>query len=203
MKKIIYTSFLIIALLFSQSCATKYLWGNKSYEEQIEQFFVGADGRSIAFIGRNYHYVFSDNSGLLRMILSLKQRSVLSINPKKTYLKLESNNDITGDLVLEGPSSILPLDDYQILRSAGFFPNSKDIISIKIPINGRRYAPRFLGANVASNLKENYLFNIYYEDSNVVKDVGKIAITPIAVSLDAVYVVGKIIAFPFSDDKFN
>lgn len=196
-KKFLTGLFLCFALTFQTSCITKFIWGDKSYDEEIEQFFVGGDGRSIALIGTNYHYVFSDNSGLLKNVLSLKQKSVLAVNPKKTYLKLDKNNNIAGDFVLEGPASILPREDLRALRSWGFEPDRKDLITVKIKLVGRRYAPRYLGQNVGK-LNEFYTLQIYYSDSNLAKDVGKAAITPVAVTLDAVILVGKAVFYPFT-----
>lgn len=196
-KKILTNLFLILTLLFQSSCITKYVWGDAFYEEEVEQFFVGADGRSIAFIGTNYHYVFSDNSGLLRNILTLKQKGILQINPQKTHLKLEKNNEVGGFLVLEGPGSVLPREDQRTLKAWGFLPDRKDLITIKVKLLGRRYAPRFLGQNF-DKMENPYILQIYYSDSNLVKDVGKAAVTPIAVTLDAVILVGKVVLYPLS-----
>jgi len=195
--KIIKNLLILAVLIFQTSCVTKYIWGDKSYEEEIEQFFVGADGRSIALIGTNYHYIFLDNSGVLKNVLALKQKSVLGINPKKTHLKLDENNNISGDFVLEGPASILPREDLRVLRSMGFEADKKDLITVGIKLSGRRYAPRYLGQNVAK-LTEFYTLQIYYSDSNLAKDVGKAAITPVAVTLDAVILVGKVVFYPFT-----
>lgn len=196
-QKILTRLFLLVILSLQTSCLTQYIWGDKSYDEEVEQFFVGADGRSIALIGSNYHYVFADNSGLLRNILTLKQKGVLAINPKKTHLKLDKNNNVAGDLVLQGPASILPRDDVRALRSWGFEADRKDLMMIKISLVGRRYAPRYLGQGV-SKTSELYTLQIYYSDSNLAKDVGKAAITPIAVTLDAAILVGKVVFYPFS-----
>ncbi len=197
MKKFWLRLFLCCTLLTQSSCLTQYVWGDKSYEDDIEQFFVAADGRSIALIGTKYHYVFLDKSAMLRNILSLKQKSILTINTKKTHLKLDSNNNISGDFVLEGPASILPREDLRALESWGFKKNDDDLITVKLKLNGRRYAPRYLSQNVAK-LNEFYTLQIYYSDSNVVKDVGKVAITPVAVTLDAVILIGKAVVYPFS-----
>ncbi len=196
-RKIFLNLVAISLLLFQSACLTKYVWGDKSYDEEIEQFFVGSDGRSIALIGSNYHYVFSDNSGLLRNVLSLKQKSVLEINTKKTHLKLDKNNVVAGDLVLEGPASILPREDLRLLKSLGFQPDRKDNITVKIAMVGRRYAPRNLGQG-AARTSDIYTIQIYYSDSNLAKDVGKAAITPIAVTLDAAILVGKVVFYPFT-----
>ena len=74
---------LLLALIFQTSCITQYIWGDKSYTEEIEQFFVGSDGRSIALIGSKYHYVFSDNSGLLKNFLSLANSLTKALLPTR------------------------------------------------------------------------------------------------------------------------
>ncbi len=196
-KKFLTNLLLCLSLLLQSSCITKFIWGDKSYNEEIEQFFVGADGRYIAMIGTHYHYIFTDNSGLLRNILSLNQKSVLVVNQEKTHLKLSANNDVAGELVLEGPASVLPREDIKALRSWGFIPDRNDVMSVKIILSGRRYAPRYLGPNPAK-LNEPYNIKVYYHDSNVVKDVGKVAVTPIAITLDAVLLIGKIVVAPLT-----
>lgn len=196
-KQFLTRLFLLLALLLQTSCITKYIWGDKSYDESIDQFFVGSDGRYIAFIGADYHYIFTDNSGLLRNILSLRQKGVLLISSEKTHLKLNKNNDVAGDLVLEGPGSVLPREDLRALRALGIVPDRKDMVTVRIALSGRRYAPRYLGPN-PSRLQDPYELKIYYNDSNAVKDVGKAAVTPIAITLDAVLLIGKIVVAPLS-----
>ncbi len=183
-------------MLLANSCLTTYIWGDKSYQEQINQFFVGSDGRYVAMLGDEYHYVFSDNSGVLKTILSLKQQGVLTINPAKSHLKLQPNNDVAGTLVMDGPFSILDREDAKMLLRMGFSPNRKDTLVIKMELTGRRYAAKYLSPNL-SRTSTSHTITIYYHDSNVVKDVGKVAITPIAVGLDAVITIGKIVVSPF------
>ena len=192
--------FLCISLLFLSSCTvTKILWGDKSYQENIGQFLVGADGRYVALVGDNYHYVFSDGSGTLKQILSLNQKGILNINTKETYLKLDKNNDISGHLIISGPFSILPPEDKMTLFSLGFKPNKNDEIVVKIQISGKRYLSKYLGHNGARPTNAAYVITVYYSpNSSFTKDVGKVAVTPIAVTLDAVLLIGKIVVSPFS-----
>ncbi len=190
--------FFCIILLFTNSCITKALWGDKSYLEKIHQFFIGEDGRYVALLGNNYHYVFNDNSGLLRMFLSLKQRDVLTINIAESYLKLHSNNDLSGDFIIDGPFNYLPEEDKYYLQSLGFKPDINDNIKIKMKLVGRRYAAKNIGqtgsdAGVIDEIK------IHYSDGNLVKGLGKVAVTPITVTLDAVVLIGKVVLYPFID----
>ncbi len=197
MKKLLKTAALFATLLTLNSCLTKYIWGDKSYKEQISNFFIGSDGRYVAMLGDDYHYVFSDNSGILKTILSLKQQGVLTISESKSHLKLQANNEVSGNLVLEGPFSILDREDAKTLNRLGFSPDRHDTLTIKMKLTGRRYAAKYLNQNIASS-KTSHTFTIYYRDSNAAKDVGKIAITPIAVGLDAVLMIGKIVVYPLS-----
>ncbi len=197
MKKLLKITALFVTLLSLNSCLTKYIWGDKSYKEQISNFFIGSDGRYVAMLGDDYHYVFSDNSGILKTVLSLRQQGVLTISDQKSHLKLQPNNEVTGDLVLEGPFSILDREDARTLNRLGFTPDRNDTLTIKMELTGRRYAAKYLNQNISGN-KTSHTFTIYYHDSNAMKDVGKIAITPIAVGLDAVLMIGKIVVYPLS-----
>lgn len=190
--------FLCLALLLSSSCVTKYIWGDKSYEERIDQFLAGADGRYIVFVGQDYHYIFTDNTAILKTVLSLRQQGILTINLDKTHLKLNSNNDIAGDFVMSGPFNLLPVEDRGVLQALGFRPDKYDNVTIKVKLSGRRYVAKYLGSNLPSLSTNAYTMPIYYNDSGIVKGVGKAAITPIAVGLDAVLFIGKIVVYPLS-----
>jgi hypothetical protein len=173
------------------------MWGDKVYEEKISQFLLGADGRYVVLIGSEYHYILTDANGTLQKILSLRQEKTLIINPRKSHLKLDSNNEIKGYLTIEGPFSILPMEDIGTLTSLGFRPNKDDEVVIKINLNGRRYSARNLGQALTSS-NTTYKIPISYNDSSFAKDVGKAAITPIAVGVDAVLLIGKIVLLPFN-----
>lgn len=198
--KILIRFFLCISLLASSSCTlTKILWGDKSYQETVNQFLVGSDGRYVALIGTEYHYVFSDSSGTLKEVLALNQKGTLRIDTEATYLKLDSNNDIKGTLVISGPFDILPLEDKMRLTALGYREDRNGNVQIKINLSGKRYLSKYLGHNAATTTGQSYVITVYYSgDSNIAKSVGKIAVTPIAVTLDAVLLIGKIVVAPVS-----
>ncbi len=187
---------LCLILLCSSSCVTKYLWGDKVYRERINQFLIGEDGRYVVMIGE-HHYVFTDNSRVFSKILSLKQVDVLTINVKKSYIKLSSNNDVKGYVTFEGTFRLLPIEDIGVLSSMGYRPDRNDQISIKIDIQGRRYSSKYLGPSAAQSSIALDL-PISYNDSSAAKDIGKAAITPITIGIDAVLLIGKIVVAPLS-----
>ncbi len=190
--------FLIAALLLSSSCVTKALWGNKSYDEEVRQFYVGADGRYVVLVAPEYHYIFTDNSGALRQILSLKQQGILTLS-RKTFLKLDKNNNLEGDIIFEGPFDLLPQEDMIKLQLSGFLPDKNNNITIKLTLSGRRYSARYLNQNPSTNLNDSYKIKVYYQDEiGFAEGVGKAAITPIAVTLDAALLIGKVVIYPLT-----
>ena len=110
---------LMAILLLNSSCVTKALWDDKSYKEKISQFYVGSDSRYIVLMGPAYHYVLTDIGGNLRNILSLSQRNILTIEDRKSNLKLDSNNGLNGYITFTGPFSVLPREDMYKLQSLG------------------------------------------------------------------------------------
>lgn len=193
-----YKILLILVLLTTSSCITQYMWGGTTYREEIAQFLIGQNGRYVVLVGNKYHYVLIDDSKVFSNILGLKQKKILTINSRKSKLKLDTNNELIGHLTLEGPFSVLPLQDAALLTSLGFRPDDEDVISIKIKVSGRRYAARYLGGQNLSKSNNVLMLPVTYYDSGFAKDIGKAAITPVAVGLDAVILIGKAIVYPFS-----
>jgi len=97
---------------------------------------------------------------------------------------------------MTGPFSILDREDARMLTRLGFSPDRNDLLVIEMDLRGKRYAARYLNQSL-SKYGTSHKITIYYHDSNALKDVGKIAITPIAVGLDAVLMIGKIAVSPF------
>ncbi|MBL6664939.1 MAG: hypothetical protein ISQ34_03755 [Rickettsiales bacterium] len=198
MKKLLMFVSLLLVLSLTSACVTKALWGKKSYQERISQFYVGSDSRYIVLVGPNYHYVLTDVGGSFKTILSLRQKNVLTISDKDSYVELDSNNGLQGVITFSGPFSVLaPVDKYK-LQSYGINPDENDDVQVKIRVQGRRYVAKYLGPQNPGAATSQTL-RIYYSDSNLVKGVGKAAITPIAVTLDAALLIGKVVVAPFKN----
>lgn len=197
-RKCIINIFLLILLLASSSCVTKFVWGKKKYTENITQLLIGERGQYIVLIGKEYHYVLTDETGNLATVLGLRQEELLKINIRKTYLKILNNNLLKGRVVINGPFNILPIKDIALLRARGLREDKRGNIEVKMAVQGKRYRARPLGDRF-SGLGGVYKIPVYYSsDSNVMKDAGRMAITPLAVSLDAVILIGKAIVYPVS-----
>lgn len=196
MKRVLKSLLLISLLLFQTSCVTKALWGDKQYKEKITQFLVGNDGRYVVFVGEQYHYIFTDDSGALKTILSLNKK-VFDIKTKDTYLRLNSNNELKGEIVMFGVSTGLTPEEMQLLRRADIRPDRNGDLLARIEVTGRRYAAKYLNQNLTQSGSTSQVITINYRDSNVIKDAGKVAVTPIAVGVDAVLLIGKVVVKVF------
>lgn len=185
---------LIIFLL--TSCVTDFLWGAREYKEEITRFYIGSDGRYVVFMGPEYHYVFTDDSGALRQILSVKQ-GVIGL-AKGTYFDLDNNNNVDGHLILQGSADYLPQEDIIKLQVAGFIPDRKNNFVIKIDLKGRRYSARYLQQVPAQNLSSYFVTVNYRKKTGIGDGIGKAAITPVAVTLDAALLIGKVAIYPFT-----
>lgn len=200
LKKITTKVTLVLLLILCSSCVTNFLWGARDYREEISQFYIGSDGRYVVFMGPEYHYIFTDNSGILREVLSLKQKGALGIGNDIVF-ELDDNNNLQGDIVLEGNVDLMAQEDAIRLQLLGFIPNKKHDIEIKINLKGRRYSARFLSQKpTAQDFDKNrYFITVKYRKSTgIAEGVGKAAITPVAVTLDAALLIGKVVIYPFT-----
>lgn len=191
-------AFLILSLLCLSSCITKALWGDRSYDEEIKQFYVGSDGRYVVLVSPQYHYIFTDNSGDLNKILSLKQQGVLTLSPE-TFLHVDEYNNIKGDIILSGPYDLLPQEDMIKLQMMGFLPQRNNKITAKLKLSGRRYSARYISQNPAAELHNSFQIKVSYQDHiGFAEGVGKAAITPVAMTLDAALLIGKVALYPLT-----
>jgi hypothetical protein len=197
-KKIGVTISIILILLSTSSCVTNFLWGARSYNEEITKFYIGEDGRYIVLIGPQYHYVFTDNSGALSAVLSLQQKNLLRMKEETNSFELDNNNNIEGSLTLTGDFDLIPQQDVINLQVLGFTPNKYNEIPITLNLKGRRYSAKYLQKNTSQNLQHRYFIKVSYrKNTALITGVGKAAVTPIAVTLDAALLIGKVAIFPF------
>lgn len=197
MKRKIILCCSLLLLLASCISLTKKLW-IRTYDENFYNFLVGNDGRSVVFLGKQYHYILHDNSGVLRRLLAAKnlRKSSLFINAKETELKVDLQNRLSGYVIVESFFNALPRRDYVFLRSLGFKSNGEGVLTLKMNITGGRYLPRHdLGTRLPS-LSREYKIPIRYE-SDSLGNFAKVALTPITVAADATILLGNVILLPF------
>lgn len=188
------------------SCITKAVWRNSSYDEKIEKFLIDTNGVPVTFIGNNgYYYKLSDRTGILRTVLLLKQKGMLTPEKGENYLKLFPNNDVSGKFIIKGPFNILPPSDINSLNKVGLRGNLRDEIRIEIDLIGRRYPLQYLGdaQHHASTTYKAYDVPVYFNDHTVLGDTARVLVTPATLVLDVVGLLGKGIFLIFTHKQKN
>ena len=88
------------------------------------------------------------------------------------------------------------------LQLIGFTPNASNDVEIKLKLKGRRYSARFLQQRPSAadfDRNRRYFVTVKYrKEIGVAEGVGRAAITPVAVTLDAALLIGKVAIFPFT-----
>ncbi len=197
-KKLISVGFLLSSLLLINSCVTKSLW-QKTYPETFQNFSVSRDGSRVALVGAKYHYVFTDNSGILRSLLTWQERGLLFIDVSKTRLKVDLDNDVYGYATIESFTNQLRPEQFLFLTSMGFKNKDGSALFLKLPLQGKRYLPRNDLQVFLPRLSRPYVVDVNYEQG-ILKKAGNVALTPLTVTADSVLLLGKIILFPFSSN---
>ena len=173
------------------------MW-NPYYEEKVGRFMLAQNGEFVAFLGKDYHYILDDNSGIIKGLLFSQYHYLMYIASNETYIKLSRTNDlvayITIKLTTGNIDSIIESD----LANLGFEHNSDGVMSLKIQLEGKRYsAGNNFPDEVAFPLNNKYSIKIY-EDISSTKKVEKAMLTPITVTIDATLLIGKILLIPFA-----
>jgi hypothetical protein len=98
MQKI--TSFLLLLALFlNSSCITRQVKKGSSYTESFRGYFLSKRNNEIVFIGKEYHYIFKDESGHISELIKPKWKGKIKISQIK--LRVDKNNNVYGDINLE------------------------------------------------------------------------------------------------------
>lgn len=190
----------ILSLLLTSSCSnyTKRLWEAKHYDEVFQYFLVSHGGNFVTFLGDEYHYVFLDQYGVLKKLLSFENRDELVINTEETKLTLDKNNNLKGSLMIETLSSDLPPDQARFLQFLGFRKMAENY-ALEVEVQGNRYVNNVQFRGNFLKLSLPYRIRIFYEGGQSGSFIVKTAATPFTVIADIVVTVGKIILFPFMD----
>ena len=209
MKKIT-SLFVILTLLINSGCSnTTKMWKKKSsYEDVIKNYLITDKGDKVAFLGKKYHYIFDDNSGIIKKLLQWNQRQKLKINIYN--FKATSSSDvelmveitgITSSQKLDTTDEISSSDDIAFLKKLGFLESdikdgSTRIIKKRIKLEGERYLPEpHTQYPVISSLSKEYKVTVQNTYDTALEKSKKIALTPITVTGDVITIALGVGAF--------
>ncbi len=196
-SKLLLRVFLVAALIFTTSCeVTRALWED-NYKESIRQFLVSKDGRYIVFLGKKYHYIFADQSGVIDELLRLDQDHVVLIVPEITELAVDGKNNIEGHLGIKTFDLNLTSEQRIFLFSLGFKQEKEQgDLMLKLPLKGKRYRGIEAVNEYYSVLEEKYEIEIHRQ-ATPLKDLEKIALTPLTLVADTLFLSKEIVMAPF------
>lgn len=191
--------FIAIILLSISSCnsITYKLWHSKSYEDNFRHFLINGKFGYIVFLTPKFHYVFNDNSNLLKNILTWQDRRVLYIDTENSKLILDDNNKLEGEILIRSFSNNLMPNREQFLFNNGFLQD-KEGWYLKIRIYGERFLASNNFSGLLPQLDLNYKMKIIAKNNNLDK-VKFASITPLTLGADGIILIGKILLFPFRD----
>lgn len=201
MKKV-QSLIIIFSLLFNSGCITTEMWQKKEYyEDTIKQYLISEDGNKVIFLGKKYHYIFDDNSGIIRQLLNWnsKQKLVMNIYDFKAV----SENDVKLSVWISSsfkkePSSKslenLSKDEIAFLTKLGFSDQkwgNNQVLGKKLNLSGTRYLPKpdvdYKVGN--SSLSKEYKVRVELENESTLNKSKKIALTPVTVAGDSITIV--------------
>ena len=188
---------IFLLLFFVTSCTlTQKLW-HPSYEDTVGRFMISQNGEYVVFLGKNYHYVFNDNSNIVKDLLFSPYHFLLSIDSIETHIKLSRSNDLEANIVVKPNVGELDPIASQQFYNFGFRYNSDHELALRIKLYGKRYFADRDFSDIASPLNRQYSIKIY-EEISTTKKIENAALTPITLTIDATLTIGKILLLPLS-----
>lgn len=189
---------IIALLLFVVSCSlTEKMW-NPYYKEKIGRFMLAQNGEFVAFLGKDYHYILNDNSGIIKSLLFSRYRHLMYIMSNETFIKLSQNNDLVAYIAIKLTRGNVDSAIERDLAHLGFGLGDDGVLALKIKLEGKRYlAGKNFPVEVASSLNDKYSIKIY-EEVSAAKKIEKVMLTPITATIDATLLIGKILLVPFA-----
>lgn len=186
-----------IALTLSACEVTKSLWED-SYQEEFRQFLVSADGYDVAFLSEKYHYVFRDDSGVMKAMLNFDRNKLVVLDEEKTELEIDKSNNVGGSIVLKTFDLNLSPELLSELKALGFRKTADEDLSLKLHVEGKRYLAGEDMEYYNSWLQEVYTIKIH-RITGVAGDLEKIALTPVTVAADATLLLKEVVLAPFGE----
>jgi hypothetical protein len=210
MKKIL-SPLVILTLLFNTGCITTEMWQKKEYyDDTIKKYLVSEDGAKVIFLGKKYHYIFDDNSGVIKqmlkwsgsskLVMSIYAFEALSENDVRLFVWIESASEKE---LLSKNLSKLSKGEVDFLKKMEFLDKksgNESILGKKINLSGTRYLPK-PGVDysaINSSLNKEYKVRVEVRYDSALGKSKKISLTPITIAGDAVVIVGIIGALAVS-----
>lgn len=181
------------AIPMSMGCITAAVMSGgdrETYTETVDSVLVSADGKTLAVLGKDYHYLF-EAPPAIKLLLQSDLRDV--VEASFYGFAVDANQHIAGGYTLRLSKNASPEQRDKAI-AAGFksLPSSSDL-TYNGTLTGTRYAANGIQATAASQkLRKTYTINISAEKSAGAKaasTAGKLLLTPITLAADGVLIL--------------
>lgn len=197
--KILYKFSLILFAINLSSCfqVTYRLWHFHNYVEDFQYFFVSNDRKFVVFATDKFHYVFDNYSGTLENILTLEYKKFLFIDVDESYIEIDKNNFIKGDIVFDVFNEKLNPNLEYFLKELGFY-KAPEGMTKRFELRGKRYISHDNFIESLPSFDQKYPIEIRLK-LNFGEDLIASILTPLTITTDGIVMIGETILNPFYD----
>ena len=180
------------AIPMSMGCITAAVMSGgdrETYTETVDSVLVSADGKTLAVLGQDYHYLF-DAPPAIKLLLQPDLRDAVDVSFHA--FSVDANQRIAGGYFLRLGKNASP-EQQEKAMAAGFKALPSGELSYNGTLNGTRYAANGIQATAAAQkLRKTYTINISAEKTAGAKaasKAGKLLLTPITLAADGVLIL--------------
>lgn len=162
------------------------MWSRKAhYNDIITSFLIREDGKQVAFIGKEYHYILNDDSNILKSLLAWSGKSKLTTQTSNFYVGLSNSVELYVQIYTVF-TSFTP-EELDFLRKLGFSEKNQRF-SKNIKLKGKRYLPNpNINYDIPSSLNRKIPIAVSY--TSYPQLMLKASLTPITVTSDTVSII--------------
>lgn len=184
----------ISAIGFMAGCATSALFKPHEYVEPISAVLLTADGRQLAVLSENYHYIF-DAPETVTSTLRSEFRQYVEATFQTFFV--DASGRVSGEYELRISRSA-PDNQKTSAIAAGFKATSRGDAVFSGELSGTRYSANGIQpTSTTQRLNKEYKIYVHAPQSTGEK-AAKMLLTPITVAVDGVLVIAAIPLFAVS-----
>jgi hypothetical protein len=180
------------AIPMSLGCVTAAVMSGgdrETYSETVDSVLVSADGKTLAVIGKDFHYLFEAPEAIKAILLS-DLRDVVDVS-FHTFV-VDAEQRISGSYFLRIGKSATAEQKEKAL-AAGFRALPSGDLNANGTLTGTRYAANGVQAtSPTQKLRKPYTVNVSAEKSagsKAASTAGKLLLTPITLAADGVLIL--------------
>jgi hypothetical protein len=182
----------IAAIPMSSGCLTAAMMSGgdrENYIEKVSSVLISADGKTLAVIGKEHHYLFEAPQAI-KAVLDPDLGNVVNVH-FQTF-SVDAAQRITGGYTLNIIKTATAEQKEKAI-AAGFKALPNGNLNFTGALSGTRYSANGIQAeNAAQKLRQEYTINVSAEKSaggKVVSTAGKLLVTPITLAADGVLIL--------------